>query len=485
MAISQERYVEITSGVAGGTAIAMQKLVGRVFSNHRALEPDKLYSIRNHPEAVLFFGEDSREAQFSALYFNYVSPLPATKAKELQFFLHSGAARLAEYVGADTIDEVESIKAIESKEVFVIINNGSQEEFTVDVSKAVSYSDVAEALASAIKLNVAYELDAMGRGGFVVRGDFKDLALSGAIMSACGLTQGRVIAGKDSQTLAEAIAESTDYDSFGSAIALTENTIDELKRAAELVASYNVRYQFYIDVPVGMEQEYFDAFGGTASTGLIYGKGDLLLSALPAAIMAATDYDRRNSTVNYMFRSPQITLPNQVSTNAEANRLDPIRINYYGQTQANGTKISFFQRGYLCGPTSAPLDMSVHANEQWFKALLTQEWFTLLVSQNKVPANRDGESMGLMVLEGVIEKAIFNGVISRGKTLTTNQKISIGEITGDHNAWHEVFDRGYWAEVRILEETGESGLAEYKMQYTLIYAKGDNVRKVTGSHNLI
>jgi len=41
-----------------------------------------------------------------------------------------------------------------------------------------------------------------------------------------------------------------------------------------------------------------------------------------------------------------------------------------------------------------PLDMSVHANEQWLKAYIAQQWFSLLMATRGVPANKDGEARG-------------------------------------------------------------------------------------------
>lgn len=484
MAISQERYVEIASGVVGATVGGMQKLVGRVFTDNEALEPNKLYSMRSAEEVVLFFGQDSEEAKVARMYFSYVSPLPASRAKELQFFLHPNIDRPAQFIGGTITTSAEDIKGIDGT-IQVSINGQAQEEHIIDLEDVISYSDIAQEISKTIALDVRYEIDPLGEGRFVVSGDFESLFITGDLAEVTGLNNGRYVEAKQSQRLSETIAESTDYDSFGSIIVLSQNSIEDLKAAAELVASYNVRYQFYIDVPAGQEKTYEEAFIDTASTGLHFGKGGFRLSALSSAIMAATDYDRRNATVNYMFKSPGITIPVQVTKDSEANELDSMRINYYGETKSNGVKISFFQRGFLCGKPSAPLDMGVHANEQWLKAKITQEWFTLLVSQSKVPANRDGAAMGKMVIEGVVEQALYNGTILRGKELTTNQKIAIGELTGDHDAWHQVYDTGYWSEVDIVEYTGEAGIAEYKLQYTLIYAKGDAVRKVTGSHNLI
>ena len=79
----------------------------------------------------------------------------------------------------------------------------------------------------------------------------------------------------------------------------------------------------------------------------------------------------------------------------------------------------------------------------------------------------------------------FNGTILPGKNLSIAQQIAVTQITGDPSAWRDVQINGYWADAIVVERTGEAGITEYVVQYTLVYAKNDVVRKVTGSHNLI
>jgi hypothetical protein len=85
----------------------------------------------------------------------------------------------------------------------------------------------------------------------------------------------------------------------------------------------------------------------------------------------------------------------------------------------------------------------------------------------------------------VKKEALYNGVIVRGKTLSVTQRIAITDLTGDDMAWATVQNDGSWSKCKIVEYTGPSGIAEYRLDYTLIYAKGDWVRKIVGSHNLI
>src|SRR5699024_8184199 len=145
------------------------------------------------------------------------------------------------------------------------------------------------------------------------------------------------------------------------------------------------------------------------------------LSALPMAVMAATDYTRTNATQNRMFRQGNFTP--LVKTNALANDYDKNKVNYYGATATAGQTIAFFQRGFLCGPLTAPKDMSVHANEQWLKATMLSRMMDLLLSVGSLPANIDGEATVLAIAEGAIGLAIDNGVILPGKKLTELQKI--------------------------------------------------------------
>ncbi|MDE9571598.1 DUF3383 family protein, partial [Xenorhabdus bovienii] len=97
------------------------------------------------------------------------------------------------------------------------------------------------------------------------------------------------------------------------------------------------------------------ALMGTASTGLnLKTDDDHFVQALPMAIMAATDYDRTNATTNYMYRQFGVTFPSQIRTDLDANKLDKLRVNYYGETAVAGSQIRFYQRGFLCGGASNP-----------------------------------------------------------------------------------------------------------------------------------
>lgn len=91
----------------------------------------------------------------------------------------------------------------------------------------------------------------------------------------------------------------------------------------------------------------------------------------------------------------------------------------------------------------------------------------------------------LAILQDVIDRALFNGVISVGKTLTTVQRLYITELTDDELAWHQVQGIGYWVACEMQSYVTQDSRTEFKAVYTLIYSKDDDIRKVEGTHVLI
>src|SRR5690606_16937821 len=151
-------------------------------------------------------------------------------------------------------------------------------------------------------------------------------------------------------------------DSFGSASYGADIALEDAIDVAEYVSGENVKYQMYWSVDASNADAWSAAMLGTASQGLVLNLADgEYKEALPMAIMAATDYDRTNAAINYMFRQSGVTLTPDVTDDTMADFYDARRVNYYGQTANAGQNISFFQRGVLCGGAMAPLHMSVHA----------------------------------------------------------------------------------------------------------------------------
>ena len=189
-----------------------------------------------------------------------------------------------------------------------------------------------------------------------------------------------------------------------------------------------------------------------------------------------------NSVQNYMYQ--QFALSASVSNDTTANTLDNDLINYYGITQEAGQNIAFYQRGKLQGLDVSPSDINVYANEMWLKDEAGVTIMSLFLNFSQIPANNAGALQIKTVLTDVINQAIDNGTIEAGKTLSTQQRLFITELTNDDNAFQQVQSVGYWLNV-VIESFIVGTSTEFKAVYTLIYSKDDAIRKVEGQHVII
>lgn len=501
MSIKMSRYVEIISSVSGANAVAQQELVGRRFTNDPRVSIDNIVSVSDPSGAAEYFGTASPEYAFATQYFSYISPAPASQASSLQFAAYANEARPARLYGYGVTTTLTQFKAVTAGNLNITVGENDYEVTGIDLSSADSLTSVANLVTAAVgtaaganptvtitydPLSASFTLVSSITGPGAIKVTAATSPDLGAMMSLQG-AQAISSIGSVAQTPIDAfLAAEQITDSFGSAAFGVAVALEEAIPVAEYVSSENVKYQMYWSVDSTNAESWNAAIIGTASNGLILNEtAGEYKEALPMAIMAATDYDRTNATINYMFRQSGTTWTADVTTDQMADYYDTLRVNYYGQTATAGQNISFFQRGYLMGGVTAPLDMSVHANEQWLKAYLKAQFMSLLLTVNKIPANLDGRAMVLAILNGGVLKALNNGTILVGKTLTELQKVAITQTTNDELAWHDVQDSGYWYDCEITQATGPSGVTEYTAKYTLIYSKGDMVRKVEGSHNLI
>lgn len=385
MAISQNKYVDIKSGIGGVSAVANKELILRVFTKNALTVAGTAADYDNAEAVGNFYGKTSDEYKVSVAYFGYLSKRN-TSPKKISFWL-------------DDRDESESGESV-----------------------------------------------------------------------------------SDLKTVADVLEESFNKsNNFGTIKFLDELSAEDAAMAAEWVQNKNVQNMLLLtatDADYESLQAALEGFNGTA---IIYQKTAADLDwVLPAAIMASTDYTKQNAAPNYMYKQLSGLTPS-VTTDSLYNTLTAKKINFYGATQQTGREIAFFQEGVLQGDIS---DMGVYANEIWLKDAFATAFLNHQLSVDKWPANAAGEATGEALASNVIEQAIYNGTISLNKTLTNIQKAYVADITGDSNAWFTLQNKGYIFIGKMVNATA-NGAEVWKYEYTLIYCKGDSVRKVEGYHTLI
>lgn len=295
------------------------------------------------------------------------------------------------------------------------------------------------------------------------------------------------INGLTAPTALDSIIGSTQAsNNFGSFLFMGSLTLDDIIEISQWNSTENVSYIYCVPV---LNQtlaisytNVLSAFSGTQIT--LSPLSTEYPEQFPMMILAATNYDQPNSVQNYMFQQSNLTP--SISSDTDANFYDGLKINYYGVTQTAGALLAFYQRGVMMGPISTPQFLNLYANEMWLKDAMQSSLMNLLLTQNRVPANEQGKSQILAVLQSVIEEATNNGTISANKTLTAAQKAFITSTAGDPNAWYQVQTIGYWVNCVIVPYVNSNtNLTEYKAEYTLIYSKDDDINLITGQQVLI
>lgn len=504
MPISQSKYVAITSGIGGASAASRKDLGLRLFTTNALFPLNTVLEFTSAADVANYAGASSQEAKIAAAYFGWVSK-SVNSPRKISFVGVSLSAAAPVLRSTKSLDSLATFTAITNGSVVLSMGGTSYTVSGLTFASATSYADVASVIQTGVRGNTAggdlwtqatvtYNADT---SSFILTGGATgDNVITYATSSGTG-TDISGLVGWD-EASAPIVSNGTDAatltDVLNTAVELSDNFASYAFIGLNLTAAQttevgtwndNQNYLYIYCGDVGTSYttiiEAAAAHQGMAINYNPYYNDTSYLPAylMPATILAATDYTHVNGTVNYMYQQ----FPNQVvtvDTNALANTLDPLHINYNGQTQKAGQKIEFYQDGYLADGT----DIAVYANEIWLKDAMITEILNLEVALEIIPANVDGLAQVEAVLQGVIDEGLNNGVIMPGKTLTNTQKAYITQITGDNTAWQRVELNGYVLTVELSQEI-INGATKYIAEYTLVYSKGDSIRKVEGRHILI
>lgn len=502
MSIGIQNYVAITSGVAASAGVASRELIGRLITENSKVPTDAVLEFTTVADVGRFFGTSSEEYRRAQFYFGFVSK-SLSAPKKLSFGRFARTAAVAQIFGAPPVASLLTFQAITAGTLTLSIGGQTATLTGVNLSSATSYANVATLLQTAIRAAAGTQFTTATVTYDAVAGAFNFAASPGqttaAAISADPTTGNSLVGplgwlnglgaiyspGTPVQTLAGALDATADLTNNFGAFAFVQPLADgEIVQVAAWNNARNVEFIFCARVSLANYVATSAATIAMAGVALTFAPTLTEYPEMaPMMLLAATDYARRAAVQNYMFQT--FALSASVTTDSLSALFDAVRVNYYGETQTAGQRIRFYQRGVLTGPATLPVDMNTYANEMWFKDAASSAILAALLSLPQIPANDDGRGMILAVLQDPINRALLNGTISVGKTLSTNQRLFITEITDDALAYTQVENIGYWVDCRMEPRTATSGITEYVAIYTLIYSKDDVVRKVEGQHVLV
>ena len=506
MPISLARYINITSGVGGGSSVSTRNLGALVITGNNVCPTGTVVSFTSAANVGAYFGTGSEEYARAVFYFGFVSKTITSPSQISFYFWNNNTATGSLIYGLEATYSLSTFTAITAGDFNLTLGGYTAHVSGINLSSAGSLSAVAAAIQVAIRAvsaggaawtgaTVTYNATTSqfnlvsGTTGVdviaITAGTVTDLTVPLGWSTGAVLSNGTA-AQSISTNLNNLLTITNNFGSFCYTTALSV-TLANITAAANWNNSVSPNVQFMFSVSVTSA----NAVTWNASLATIGGTTLTLVSPLstaysemePMMLFAATNYAGTNSVYNYMYN--QFNDNPSVTTDAFANIYDPLLINYYGQTQTAGQLINFYQRGVMCGLSTNPQAQNLYANEIWFKDAIGVNIANLLLSLPQVGANALGQSQLLGVIQPVINQGVTNGVVSVGKTLTTVQQLYITNITGSATAWRQVQTQGYWINVVIVPYVDSAGHTEYKAVYTLIYSKDDTVNLVQGSNILI
>ncbi len=514
MPISFQKYIDITSGVAAAVAVAGANMGGRIFSPNHVFSVDGLYTVTpgTLDDLATLAGDKSEIYLRAVKYFGFISKL-TRQAQTLQIGRWQREATPAMIFGASNVSTLTALQEITAGVIKFLFGGVEVDVSAIDFSTAVSLTQVASILQTALNANANANLETATVTWDSVMGRFEFAASSSetayetiSIKSVGGgVTDVALALGWDTTQFPQFVSASpivSPASTASNSYAQNNNMAGFLFTAeggtgitqsdAVALATWNKTLNVLQKFHVGVDDTTYAAWGAAlqsiGGTCGIYSPDSLASEyhdMQDMIINAATDPAQRNGMGGYMYNEFSNQTP-AVTTDALSTALDNLQINYYGQTQVNGEDLEFYQDGVMMGIATDPVDSNVFANEVWLKKYAMGSFMSLQLNQAQVGANTAG--LGLLrgkLTKDVIPAAKFNGTISVGKPLNEDQILFITEATGDDNAWQQVQNIGYWYDLTLSSYSGPGGTTRWQANYTLIYSKDDLVRKVVGTHTLI
>jgi hypothetical protein len=518
MAISQTQYVDITSGVAGNSAVPEPELILNIFTQNPLVPTGGApLTFSNVASVGSYFGTSSNEYVMAQSYFGFVSK--TFQHPDLLSYTYANiTATFPLIFGANLVTigtTLTALQAITSGGFALTMGATTNQVVGLDFA-GLTLTQIASAIQTEIRTftgtawtaatvtynstagafqftggddTAAYAINvAAPSSGTDISALIGWLPTTGSYPAVPVLSNGVLAAASMAAIMNQAVGISNNFGSFNFTLCSLDQA--QIVALATWNAGQNFEYMFLVPVTssnAAAISAALNSIGGTALTLSPVTSPQQYPELIPGMLLAATNYEQVNGTLNYMFQQVTGITPS-VLNDTDYGTYNGLSVNFYGQTQNAGTQINFYQAGFLTGVgvNTNATDMNTYANEMWFKNAAGAELMSLLLAQNKISANPAGTAQVLSVLQGVINRALFNGTISVGNNLTNVQISTITSLSGDANAWRQVQNTGYWVGATVQPYTAPPNPATlYKIVYNLIYKKDDIIRMITGTDALI
>ena len=501
MTIPFKNYVDISSALLSAGSIPGAVFELRLITDNPLTPTQNSIQFTSAAAVGEYYGTTSDEYLQSVYYFSYVRPTFLTSPSSISFTFWPEIAEPPKIFGVVGSGTLGDFTTISDGSISLTLNSETNELSGLDFTTALSLADVATVIQDAVQ---AASIDPLWTAAQVIYTDRFELmgGVAGlAVVDAApggvgtdisiliGWTSSAVFSfGSNVQTLTAFLDSMTSQNNnFGSFAFTFTPTTSQVIEAATWNSLDLYRFAFCERTTDTDVTGYVTALSGTQGVGVpltLYDEENIddFPWLLPAAIFASVNFTHSNTVPNYMFKfnGSLPTVTNSATSPFQNNTYyDDLRINYIGLTQENGEFLAFYQRGFCVGlDNGSQVGIGVYTNEVWLNRTAGTAVANVLLDTPSVPANSRGVALVTSALQPVIEQALFNGTISVGNVFNNTKKAQIAAITGDELAWVTVQTDGYYFSVFVVEVAPD----EFEIEYLLVYAKNNSVRKITGRH---
>ena len=441
-----------------------------------------------------YFGDTSNEAAAAAVYFGgYNNSL--TKPQSV-FFYRANTEAVAAFHRGGKAPALSVITAITAGTFEASIGTESVSLSGVDLSGAASYSAAAATLQTALR--------AGGTGGAVTGATVTYSSVTGAFTVTAGtaatgvnleVTGGTVAealgfgnagavvsAGADAETWTQILntvaAQSQNFATFTTVTELT-SAADALTIAGWVQTQYNNGSQFLhvlwtTDTAVTVAGDTTSPVAQVREIepeGVAAVYGGIKYAAFIMGSAASIAWDYANSTVTFAFKA-QAGLGANVQDQAVAAVLKAGKINFMGNYATRNDDFVFLQTG-ACFGRFAWID--TYLNATWLNSALQTQIMAGFEMAPRVPYTDAGYTMIRAWVQDVADRAINNGVIDLGVSLSQTQKAELMREAGV-DITTELYNSGYY--LQIVDAPAATRQARESPACNFWYTYGGSVHRL-------
>lgn len=489
MAIPASRIVNVTPRLiaAGGTDLVMNGLL--LTTNPLIPLTDYALSFTSADAVGDYFGMTSDEYLFAVRYFlGYDNSFKKPRSLMIAPRVLSDAAGWLR--GGKNTATLAALQAVTDGAMEIDVDGTTVSLASVDLSSATSFSDVAATLTTAFSSAATVTYSSF-TGAFQITSNtvgasssvsFASAPASGTDLSALlNLAEGAgavVSPGAAAMSVAENMAAvrtfSDNWVTFTTVYTATDSEVLDLAAWATgmgvdyLYVSWSTDAELLNPNSTTSIAAQLTAANAAATAGVY---GTYVYAAFVMGAAASIDWDRINGVINFAHKGQSGLAPN-VNDGQMAAALEAQDWNFYGSYATRNDLFYLFFPGVMFGQYGF---IDPYINAIWLKNVIQVSCMAGLAASGRVPYNDAGYALIRAWLVDPVNRALRNGTIDAGVTLSESQKAQLIQEAGEDIS-EELFTNGFV--IRIDDPGASVRVNRESPTISLWYTYGGGVNRL-------